>query len=296
MGRIRRVGTTKNKDSEIINAQRNFMKRWDIVFDNNNTIQFRNRIITALRKICPEGESLIYFENDLFYRIGLAYINTSHVYSYNYDKSELLKRIAKLDLTQEKDLIKFFWWLENILNTKSTYIDTSYLADKISEALVASGLNAQLCKSGSTYMFYPAGAELLDVKVVNDVLNWLDGYPKAKEKFNSSLLMFQKKNEARHVLDNLRLGLELFLKEFFGNEKSLENQKDVTGQYLSQCNVPKEIRNLYFTLISHYNLYNNENVKHNDKCSSNEIEFIIYLTGTFIRFLIQTKANQKADI
>lgn len=83
----------------------------------------------------------------------------------------------------------------------------------------------------------------------------------------------------------------MFLKEYYENEKSLENQKEITGRYLSEKNVPKEIRNLFSTLVSYYSLYNNENVKHNDKCSENEIEFIIYLTGTFIRFLIQIKVT-----
>lgn len=193
MSKIRRVGTTTNKNSELIKSQREFMKRWNVEFDNSNIIHFRNRIINILRDICPEKEYLISFENDLFYRIGLAYQKPIDTYFYNFDDSLLLKRIAKFDLTHESNQIKLLWWLENILNTKRGCIDSTYLSEKISEALVASGINTQLCKSGTIYLFYPSGAELLDIKIVNDVLNWLDDYPKAKEKFNSALLMFQKK-------------------------------------------------------------------------------------------------------
>jgi len=293
VSKIRRVGTTTNKNSELIKSQKDFMKRWNVEFDNNNILSFKNRIINILRDVCPINQSLVSFENKLFYQIGVAYNDPFSPYSYSYRESYLLKTIEKLDLSIEKNQIKFLWWIENILNMRGYINDITYLTENISEAIIASGINAQLCKSGSNYMFYPAGAELLDAKVVNDVLNWLENYPKSKEKFNSALLMFQKKVEVRHILDNLRLSFELFLREFFENEKSLENQKEVTGKYLSDNNVPKEIRNMYFTLVSHYCSYNNENVKHDDKCSANEIEFIIYLTGTFIRFLIQTKSGPK---
>ena len=293
MKKVRKVGTTKNKNSELIKSQSNFMKRWDVEFDNNNISSFRNRIINVLRDILPKNESLARYENDLFYNVGLVFQDPFHIYTYEFKDSLLLKYILKLDFKQPKSQVKFLWWLENILNMG--YIDNAYLAEKISEALVVSGIDAQLCKSGSSYSFYPIGAELLDIKVVNDVLNWLEDYPKSREKFNQALIQFGRKNDPRHVLDNLRLSFELFLKDYLHNDKSLENQKSEVGKYLKDHNVPKEIRDLYSTLVSHYSTYNNENVKHNDNCSENEIEFIIYLTGTFIRFLIQTKSKETVE-
>ena len=41
--------------------------------------------------------------------------------------------------------------------------------------------------------------------------------------------------------------------------------------------------------------YNNQNVKHDDKCASVETEYIIYLTGTFIRFLIQIDKREEKN-
>ncbi len=61
------------------------------------------------------------------------------------------------------------------------------------------------------------------------------------------------------------------------------------GKKLQDNNVSKEIRDMFATLFSFYTRYNNQNVKHDDKCVGIETEYIIYLTGTFIRFLIQIK-------
>lgn len=45
---------------------------------------------------------------------------------------------------------------------------------------------------------------------------------------------------------------------------------------------------MYWKLINYYTKYQNNYAKHNDKVKvdSSEIEFILYLTGTFIRFLL----------
>lgn len=142
-------------------------------------------------------------------------------------------------------------------------------------------------------MFYPSGAELLDIKLVNDTLNWLEDYPKAKEKFHEGLVLQQRHSSTRQVIDSMRLALELFVKQYNGNEKSLENQKAELGQYLKEQNVAKEIRDMFSTLFLFYTTYNNENVKHNDGCSEVESEYLIYLTGTFIRFLINVKKKEE---
>lgn len=47
-------------------------------------------------------------------------------------------------------------------------------------------------------------------------------------------------------------------------------------------------------LFSHFTLYQNDAVKHGEKYSSPEIEFMIYLTGTFMRLLIQASKQPAA--
>ena len=88
--------------------------------------------------------------------------------------------------------------------------------------------------------------------------------------------------------------MELFIKQYFNNEKSLENQKELLGKYLKEQDVAKEIRDMFSTLFLFYTRYNNENVKHADNCIELESEYIIYLTGTFIRFLIKVREQEES--
>lgn len=46
-----------------------------------------------------------------------------------------------------------------------------------------------------------------------------------------------------------------------------------------------------FLLFSPYALYQNNAVKHDEEFAVDEIEFIIYLTGNFMRFLLRLAEN-----
>ena len=98
--------------------------------------------------------------------------------------------------------------------------------------------------------------------------------------------MEKKENNYRNIIDELRLSLEFFFKQIFNNEKSLENQKNNLGRYMNQKNISAEISNMYIKLIDLYTDYNNHTAKHEDKVEYVEINFMIYLTGNFIRFIL----------
>ena len=66
-------------------------------------------------------------------------------------------------------------------------------------------------------------------------------------------------------------------------------------RYLSECRISQEIASMYVTLIAQYTKYQNENVKHNEKCLVDELDFIIYLTGNFIRFIVQISNKKKSS-
>ena len=206
----------------------------------------------------------------------------------------LYKFVNKLDMSQSSHQLLLINILESVLNSEYD-IGIPDMARKISEALVLSGINIELYKRGSEYLFYPSGAEILDTKLVNDNLNWLELYPKAREKMHLALSSQQRNGQPRQIIDNMRLSFELFLKQYLNNEKSLENQKELLGKKLQEYGIAKEIRDMYATVFSFYTRYNNENVKHDDKCAKVETEYIIYLTGTFIRLLIQIDKKEKEN-
>lgn len=49
---------------------------------------------------------------------------------------------------------------------------------------------------------------------------------------------------------------------------------------------------MYITLMTYYCKYNNENAKHNDNVIDIEIDYCIYLTGSFIRMIILINKKQ----
>ena len=75
----------------------------------------------------------------------------------------------------------------------------------------------------------------------------------------------------------------------------MENQEKTLSEYLERKNVPKELKNMFWKLIDYYTKYQNNYAKHDDKVDSLETEFMIYLTGTFIRFLMILEDRKNAN-
>lgn len=142
----------------------------------------------------------------------------------------------------------------------------------------------------TTVTLYPVGAELLDKGSVNDVLAWLKTYPDVAKHFEKALQTYQTGDTSkyRNLLDDLRFALEQMLKEVLKNDKSLENQQSVLLPWLKHQGVHQQTINMYQQLLfGSYAMYQNDAVKHKEAYSIDEIEFMIYLTGTFMRLLLQ---------
>lgn len=96
-------------------------------------------------------------------------------------------------------------------------------------------------------------------------------------------------------MDNLRLSLELLLKELLGNEKSLENQTSTISEYQEALGIGKQIRNTFQKVLEYYTRFQNDKVKHDvDLNNIHEVEFIFGLTMIFIRMLV--KSNSKFNL
>jgi hypothetical protein len=287
---------------------KNFYKRWNIVYDEDNRfIDFKNRTLSTVDDAL--GELFLSDENleRTFLRLIAKHfpqskirISISAAASLN-DISKLMsslqiKEVKFKDslvykfLSEEDDFIKFIQYLQSIfwLDLKSEVKKKLYLGFK--EDIELSLLDIQIKRiKGDNILFYPNGAKLLDEKVVNDVLDWLISYPKVYMNFKAALEKYQNKISQRNLIDDLRLSLELLLKKILNNYMNLENQEKPLGEHLKKKNVPKQLRNMYWKLIDYYAKYQNNYAKHENKADSmdsSEIEFIIYLTGTFIRFLM----------
>lgn len=160
------------------------------------------------------------------------------------------------------------------------------LYNEISEITQLFGLDINIIKNNDKYILYPKGAKELDEILVNDILVWLEKYQKSRDKLISALNKYQQREDIRNILDDLRLSLEIFIQEIFSNNKTLENNKTEIGKMLKDNNINKEITNIYITIFDYYTKYQNNNVKHNENCYDQEIEFILYLTCILIRTII----------
>jgi hypothetical protein len=136
-------------------------------------------------------------------------------------------------------------------------------------------------------IYAKAGASKeIDKKLLTDTLKGLETFPQAHKLCNRALKDFNSGNDERHILDDLRLSVEYFLRSILGNEKTLENQIPFLGKYQKDKGISSEISNTFQRLIEIFGKYQNNYVKHNDKVKHSEIEFIFNLTNTFYRFLL----------
>lgn len=284
---------------------KNFYKRWNIDYDEDKKFtDFKNRALSTIDYTLGECFlSDINLEQTFLKLIAKhfpqskKYIPTSITAALNniskMTSSLEIKEIKFKDslvykfLSEECNFIKFIQYLQSIfwLDLDSEVKKKLYLGFK--KDIELSLLDIQIKRiKGNNIIFYPNGAKLLDEKIVNDVLDWLTSYPKVQKSFKSALEKYQDKIYQRNLIDDLRLSLELLLKKILNNNKNLEKQKKDLCEQLEKKNIPKQLRNMYWKLIDYYTDYQNNYAKHEYKVDSSEIEFIIYLTGTFMRFLM----------
>lgn len=131
-------------------------------------------------------------------------------------------------------------------------------------------------------------SEISDLNLNND--GFLNKYPDVAKIYNQGLDAYRTKNYKRSALDNMRLALEMLLKNILKNSESIENQQDYLGEYIKKHNISKEISNMLFKLINYYSKFQNNYVKHAnsaDDINIEEAEFIIDLTIVIIGFLIK---------
>ena len=128
----------------------------------------------------------------------------------------------------------------------------------------------------------------VDAKIIAKTQHWLASYPRALKSYEQAIEKFENGEYQRNTLDDMRFSLEMLIKDLLGNERSLENNKNVLGTQLKQKNVSSEFRNMVTTLITYFCSYQNDHVKHNDDIKENELEYTIEFTSTLMKFLIKT--------
>ena len=185
------------------------------------------------------------------------------------------------------DFAEYLARISILLKTHS-FSSERALRAAINPALERWGLPYTLCGN----IIIPKGAKELDEALVADVADWLASYTKSHNLYISALQQYADNGEPVEIADNLRRSFEVFLHEFLSNNKNLDNNKNVVGQYLKEQGVSDDARNLFTTLIHYYKLDNDKTAKHHDKTDKNIVEFLLYQTGVFMRLLLTLRKKE----
>jgi hypothetical protein len=134
--------------------------------------------------------------------------------------------------------------------------------------------------------------EGVNESVVTRARHLLDDYPEAKKLFDGALSKYRAHSYTRNALDDMRLALETLLKGLLANERSLENQVASVGQFVSEHGGSPQLANMFQKLIDYYTKYQNTYVKHNDAVPLAEVEFVVDITASFMKHLVQIKGGK----
>jgi hypothetical protein len=260
-------------------------------------VRFKTRVTEVAREIWQDYIQRHKSNEKAFARIsGTAYTGDSYAKGTPFSNSGLLQLLNSAKaLFEIAQAIQFLLWtLEEINFGLKTCCDKLETAFDNSPTIMI-----RVVLYGDTAMLYPSGARLLDEAAVESNLIWLARYPQALKPFTEALKAYMSKdvNQHRNMLDNLRFSVEQILRIVLNNEKSLENQKEEFLRWLKHHDAHNQIAGMYHELLfNHFAKYQNDAVKHReDKYTPAEVEFVLYATGTFLRF-IQRLNEQPAVI
>lgn len=165
----------------------------------------------------------------------------------------------------------------------------------IKRGLEESNIQFDIIKDKDGVFIFPKGAKELDDKLVTKPLQWLTEYPKARTAWIKALKAYADATDknASDSADSFRKALEQFFREFFGGKKSLENYKSEYGNLMKNHGIPAELCNSFEKVLNQYTTYMNNYAKHGNGTSKIALEYIMYQTGSLIRFLITLKQEEK---
>lgn len=133
-------------------------------------------------------------------------------------------------------------------------------------------------------------AEAIHRTLIIETRHWLSSHPEVKKLFDEALQKHDHGVFKRNTLDDLRLALEILVRQLFGNQKSLENQIPIIGQYVKERGGSPQLANMFEKLVDYYTKYQNTYIKHDDAVITLEIEFVFELTSSFIKHFLRLKS------
>ena len=176
-------------------------------------------------------------------------------------------------------------FLENLqqFNSRQQFEILDELIENYKELPGAMDLKAKLF---AQYPDHNGGSKMIfNGELVEETKHWLAPFKKSYTLYAGALEKLKAGNLQRNLIDDLRLSLELLLKEILKNDKSLEKQIADVGTFQKNKGISSETTNMFNALLDYYGKYQNKYVKHDDNVNEKEIEFIVDLTSSFMKFI-----------
>ena len=123
----------------------------------------------------------------------------------------------------------------------------------------------------------------------SSITDLLSGYPpKIKIQWRQECLFYDNK-DYRNSLDNMRLTIELLVKEVTRSNKSLENQKKNLGNFFKVKGMNSQVVNLFWKMLDMYDTIQDNEAKHDvpNDLNREEITFLMNQASLIIRFIIE---------
>jgi hypothetical protein len=198
----------------------------------------------------------------------------------------ILKNLAKEELIRYKDgsydtdvLVSFSDGKGNIYTPGRPEVPTYY---PTRAQITFKGLNYLDSKRTSK----EDSIDKIEASSYQETSKLLIPYPASKQLFEAALSKIHAENTLRNAVDDLRLSLELLLRQLFNNSKSLEKQISHIAQRQISRNGSVELSNMFHRVLDCYTKFQNENVKHGNKINVSEAKLLLDVTSAFVKYLI----------
>lgn len=260
--------------------------------------QFKNRTLDTIDRVL--GSKILddqQLERDYLHFLGrrcpttmrLGYKNLAALIdSVNRPDRSFDQTWIYQSLNDENSLVEYCRCLDGFFSLPLSEAELRGLYGGFTQDLAASSIPVRIAHRGDYYAFYPRGPRVLDENVIDDDLEWLSDYKTAIGPFRKALTQYSDPTRQHDALDSLRRSMENFLRQLLGNGNALEDNKTVLIQWMKNHGTNAETQRMMKSLFQGYYDYQNSHVKHGDEgWKPVEVDFILYLTATFIHLLIE---------
>lgn len=199
---------------------------------------------------------------------------------HSYDM--IIPTLRSLTKDNFENTIKILWLVYS-------YIDESEFKKEIDEWIKIALAHAviDIGVKWADGEFYPSGAKILDEKLIDDPLGWLQKYPPIKEHYGNALKDYYNK-QYNDSVGNCYLALEGFVRSVLGNDRTLDNNKEDLLKYIDISQEWKAILNKF---IDYANEYKRHASKKLHEVKPREVEAFVYFTGLLLRLLLEANAK-----